>query len=120
MKKQKYYLIWLQGQGDTHAKVVDEESWKWIIEKNLSAPVPQSIIDRYAKTEENTLEDIIEFKPTIGSWENDRALITPGIFVGKEQLDTYSDSTECIEDVARWKGLLGIKKWDGNFEGYIY
>ena len=116
----KYYLIWLEGQGDTHAKVVDEESWNWLIEKNLDAPTPQSVIDRYVEVETNSLEDIIEFKPTVGSRENDRAIIIPGIFVNKEHLDTFSNVTECIEDAIRWKELLEVTKWDDIFEGYIY
>jgi hypothetical protein len=115
----KYYLIWLQGQGDTHAKVVDEESWNWITEPKLNIPTPQSIIDRYVKAEGDR-EEIEGFKATSGSWKNDRALIVPGIYYKNHHLDSFSDATECMEDVSRWKKLLKIKGWEDSFEGYIY
>jgi len=130
-KKPKYYLIFLQGQGDTQVKVVDQETWDWIFSgynppdphpgKNSyeDKTCPPAILERYKKANGEDAEEPFPCV-SVGSTDNDRALYAPGIYFGKRHLEDYTSLSEATDDIMAWKKLLGIKHWASTYEGYIY
>lgn len=121
--KPAYYLLWMSGQGDTHVKVVDLETWDWIFSDDIHAPMPPAVAARYLRhngDNKDNREEVADFEPTTGSTDNDRALFVPGIFLGDECLDSYVDAVEAADDVARWKKKLKITHFTEEWEGGIY
>jgi len=126
-----YYLIYLQGQGDARATVIDKESWDWIHNPDTSAPTPESIKQRYIKAnaymyqngeeDEELLSEVEDLsEDTSGSWDNDRALKVPGIFINGFEASLYDSPLNIADTINFWKKQLGIKDFESTFEGSIY
>lgn len=115
----KVYCVELEGQGDKEIKLVSKEVFDWINSRDLGRPdgcsdsgwidqtAPQEVKDYHTKNDG-------EVYITIGSWNNDRALLAPattinGIeacFWSTKELVDFCKSQDCdIEDT---------------FEGCIY
>ncbi len=128
--KPEYFLIWLEGQGDTHVCVVDRDSWDWIHNPDLAAPVPASAMERATKRflERKAKKPIFyshleapsPCNVTSGSWDNDRAIWLEGLVVDGVEMKSYTDRCEAREDLKSWRKILGIKAFDGTFQGCIY
>ena len=113
-----YYLIWLQGQGDTYVKVVDDETWQWITNRNHSIPCPASVLERAKARRGEEFE--APFETSGSSYRNDRALYAPGIEVNGIVMDSCTDLSEAVLDIADWRRVLGIATFTDSFEGGIY
>ena len=84
----KVYCIELEGQGDKEIKLVSKEVFNWINSRNLGRPdgcndsgwidqiAPQEVKDYQAKNDG-------EVYITIGSYDNDRALLAPPLTIGE-------------------------------------
>ena len=93
----KLYMLTLSGQGDTEVKLVDKETWDWINEapsyfkgKSRQTSVhqcPASILERIRKAQEDP-----EYVPciTIGSPDNDAALLSPAVEIDGEEASFFS------------------------------
>lgn len=120
------YIVHLAGQGDTEIKFVDKETWEWINSSNLGqsnedkgktswcdVSCPESI--RKPMIEEGIIDNINEFPViTIGSLQNDRALLAPPMLIDNKRR-TFWNHESFIE-------FLKDNEFEilGEFEGYIY
>ena len=116
----KVYLIVLTGQGDTFIKVVDEETFEWIVSDDLGQPkgeedasswedqlVPASQIEKI-KEEEGEYDPL---RITIGSYDNDRALAAKPC----GDYDTYYSIKEAMKAIKSHGDEL-----EDEYQGYIY
>lgn len=129
----KLYLISLQGSGYTEVKVVDEETWNWIMSENKGLPhnydnsgpwkdtiIPESIKLKIWNNLDNS--EKLDFKSydefgvylSRGSWQNDRALIAPAIEVDNKKLLFFS-----LKDFVNNINKENIEILE-EYEGYIY
>jgi hypothetical protein len=127
--KQRVYAVCLSGQGDTYEAIVDADIWEWIVGPPKSSQkagvfglhqvisenswpvdedpgVPQKVLDAIA--EEDGEPDI-----TIGSYENDRAMLVCAydalcIYKGEDRGDARMWARDNNADIIE------------TFEGYIY
>jgi hypothetical protein len=124
----KVYLIRLQGGGDVDEKFVDEEAWNWIISNDMGQ-APEDV-GKGSWIDQNVPDSVMEalrkeylaygLHPggatvplTIGSWENDRALIGPSnISLDKSKLDWGNLRESLAEQGFEYTGEV--------FEGAIY
>ena len=103
------FIIVLTGQGDTDIKVVNQETWEWII-KDTEFPLGENSIYEIPPGMEETAFI------TIGSSYNDKALAVQTNVPGYEDNDDeYFD----LADIFRMVSEQGDKVVD-QFHGYIY
>ena len=116
----KLYMLTLSGQGDTHVKLIDEESWNWIdsaeklkFEKGKFSgylPFPPAIRARLDTPDDYPNGAYI----TSGSAYNDAALQCPAVEINGEEADFFQ-----LKDA-----MTFIRKHDveivDSFEGCIY
>ena len=124
----KVYLIRLQGGGDVEEKFVDEEAWNWIVSRDMGQRpedigegswIDQNVPDSVMKALQKEYADYglhpkgAVITLTIGSWENDRALIGPSnVSIDKSKLDWGSLRDSLAEQGFEYTGEV--------FEGCIY
>src|SRR3954464_14699658 len=114
--RMKLYLLVMEGQGDTHTKLVTENVWNWIMRRDtpgrengksgwIDTAAPESVVK--AVKEDN--EDVFV---TIGSYQNDRALFARGEEV---PFDEYGDSDgpDNAREWAQKNGHEVAAKWEG-------
>ena len=118
MTANQYCLAWLQGQGDTHVKILTQEDMAWVENEDLEAPPPASTMERIRAVHEEEADDWQQWV-TPGSWDNDRVLLIPGITVDGVELDSYTDARGALAEVESWKKLLNVTEFD-HYEGCIY
>lgn len=117
----KYFLIVLQGQGDTSAKIVDRDTFEW-----LTAPAPD--FDGASRAEDTSCPETVRkrlavgkifstvYRPlvTCGSYENDRALLAKALIVEGKELNFAH-----LVEANAWFLARGLQPV-GTFEGEIY
>lgn len=124
----KVYLIRLQGGGDVDEKFVDEEAWNWIVSRDMGQRaedvgkgswedqnVPDSVMEALRKEYSNygLHPGGATVALTIGSWENDRALIGPSnVSLDKSKLDWGDLRASLAEQGFEYTGEV--------YEGCIY
>ena len=123
----KVYLIRLEGGGDVEEKFVDEEAWNWIMSHDMGQPegstggsledqiVPESVMEalrkEYSAYNMDPKEAVVGL--TIGSWQNDRALIGPSnVSLDMSKLDWGALRDSLAEQGFEYTGEV--------FEGAIY
>lgn len=112
------YLLVLQGQGDEYATLVDKETWDWINSpppKNRTSNgwselsiMPKWIRDACKKSGDDPCI-------TIGSYQNDRALVASmsegnGIFA---DMDSYGASEKNARQFAEENGYTIVAEYEG-------
>lgn len=113
------YMLVMQGGGDTEVKVVTKVIWDWVINPErpgrkgaatdwLDTSTPESVKMRLSI-------DGNSWRVTIGSYENDRALLACGIDVLYESYGDVSDIVQAVEWIKDNGHTL-----DETWEGCIY
>ena len=124
MNKPAYLLI-LTGQGDTEIKVVDEETYNWIVSTELGKSeqdkgklywndisCPPEVRKAIIETEEEG--EGFSISIGINSYSNDRALFAPCIKVNGNEMRFST-----VVDVYNWAVRNGYTIID-EYQGYIY
>lgn len=116
----KVNLIMLSGQGDTHLKLVDAETFAWVCDGGEpSDAMVQSRFDYEAKEHATaphvwSAPDLAEIRNTMESMsdrDNDRALYVHG--------DIYDDYGGTIRELTAFLKAEDLEI-DQEYEGYIY
>ena len=125
------YVVNLSGQGDTDIKIVDKETFEWIISEDLGRPdgktgwddktcpnsVRKRMWDEMDLSEQKDYGGFEGFYPyiTIGSVHNDRALYAPAMKTIEGNDLSFHDTASYTNYVTR--NALHV---EDSFEGYIY
>lgn len=114
-----FYVIWLEGQGDTKCTIIDQEGWDWLYSP-VGTPMPEKYRKQHTANQAEYGGFAEEYKDSLmsGSLHNDRALAIGAIINGVEA-SLYSDSHECHKQLKYWERVLGTTE-TARFEGYIY
>lgn len=114
----KLYVINLQGQGDTHIKLVSQDSWDALDTGNLTDAMIEDGNTNYSEPE----GWVEEFKwlstpagRQSGSWENDVALHLPAVSINGETAEFFSLS-EYTKFIRNHPEIEIVDE----YEGYIY
>ena len=121
------YMLVLTGQGDTDVKLVNKETWDWVMNADLGqspddrgesewndisvpANVKKAIWDGLSNSEKAWYGhnlDNFEVNVTAGSYNNDRALLAPPL-----KIDGVSGRFSSLTEAFNW-----VKKHDLNIVG---
>lgn len=126
------YILSLEGQGDTHIKIVDKETFDWVISENLGNPnnesgwedktCPPNVRKRAWEDTDASTQSLYgsfeNFYPdiTIGSPHNDRALFAPAVIDENDNKLDFYDDTEAYTNYVTEQGI----HIQDSFEGCIY
>lgn len=118
------YLIVTAGQGDIDYKLIDKESWDWIMsapptelyssstcsidDTSCPAAIRQELYQQEIAWDPNSKFEDFEVTITTGSPENDKALLAPGIC--DEMFHTALDVTKW----AAQNGHIIVEEWNGH------
>lgn len=131
IQKGVYLVILKDGGGDTYVRVVDEETWTWITNEDDGSngstdlewddrTCPRSVRRRLWERAKDYGEDVPndpeDFKVVItrGSWDNDRAIMSPPIVV-----DDARAEFDSVTDAVKWINRHGLTLKD-EYHGYVY
>ena len=116
----KVNMIMLQGQGDTHIKLVDDETFLWVCDGGdptdamVQAHFDYELKEHTAAPTYWPAPDLEKIRETMTSFkddDNDRALYISGAIY-----DSYGGS---MKDLMAFLAAEGMEI-DGEYEGYIY